>query len=113
MINEISQISFGEPIILQRYLKNPLLINGYKFDFRIYVLVTSVNPLEAFIYKEGFGRFSTVPYTLDPSSKGNSFVHLTNTAINNKNLKNYDADPKNRQFGGTKVSLGTLKTIFE
>ena len=69
---------------MQRYIKNPLLLNGYKFDLRIYVLVTSVNPLEMFIYKEGFGRFSTVPYTLDPTDKGNKYVHLTNVSIQEK-----------------------------
>jgi tubulin polyglutamylase TTLL5 len=111
LVNEISQITFGEPMVIQRYLKNPLLLNGYKFDFRIYVVVTSVNPLEAFIYKEGFGRFSTQPYTLDPDAKANSFIHLTNTSINNKNLKNYEAESKS--FGGTKVALGTLKKVFQ
>jgi hypothetical protein len=34
---------------MQRYLKNPLLFGGYKFDMKIFVLVTSVNPLEAFV----------------------------------------------------------------
>lgn len=29
-----------------------MLVKGYKFDMRIYVLVTSVKPLEAFVYKE-------------------------------------------------------------
>lgn len=56
------------------------------------MLVTSVNPLEAFIYKEGFGRFSTQPYTLDPSDKANKFIHLTNVSINKSNLKNYDVE---------------------
>lgn len=51
VINEISSVTYGEPMIMQRYLKNPLLLNGFKFDLRIYVLVTSVNPLELFIYK--------------------------------------------------------------
>ena len=112
LVNEIGQITYGEPMVMQRYLKNPLLLNGYKFDLRIYVLVTSVNPLEAFIYKEGFGRFSTQPYTLDPNDKANKYIHLTNVSINKNNLKNYDVEAKDRAFGGTKVSLGTLKKTF-
>lgn len=41
-------------MILQKFLRNPLLVKGFKFDLRVYVLVTSVNPLEAFLYEEGF-----------------------------------------------------------
>ena len=100
-------------MVMQRYIKNPLLLNGYKFDMRIYVLVTSVNPLEVFIYKEGFGRFSTVPYTLDPNDKSNKYVHLTNVSINKYNIKNYDCDDSSRVYGGTKVSLATLKKTFD
>ena len=59
LINRIEDIVFSEPIVLQKYLLNPLLLNGYKFDMRIYVLVTSINPLEAYVYKEGFARIST------------------------------------------------------
>lgn len=112
LVNDISQVVYGEPVVMQKYLKNPLLLNGYKFDLRIYVLVTSVNPLEAFIYKEGFGRFSTQPYTLDPNDKANKFIHLTNVSINKYNLNNYDADASDRIFGGSKVSLNTLKKTF-
>lgn len=57
------------------------MINGYKFDLRIYVIVTSVNPLEVFLYKEGFARFSTIPFSLDPTDKGNKYIHLTNVSI--------------------------------
>ena len=98
---------------MQRYLKNPLLINGYKFDLRIYVLVTSVNPLEIFIFKQGFGRFSTVPYTLDPNDKANKYIHLTNVSINKYNLKNVHNENADDIYGGSKVSLETLKARVE
>jgi tubulin polyglutamylase TTLL5 len=81
LVNDLTAITYGEPIVVQRYIKNPLLINGYKFDLRIYVLVTSVNPLEVFLYREGFGRFSTMPFSLDPTDKSNKYIHLTNVSI--------------------------------
>ena len=95
---------------MQRYLKTPLLLNGYKFDLRIYVLVTSVNPLEIFIYRQGFGRFSTVPFTLDPNDKANKYIHLTNTSINKYNKNAGENENADDIEGGTKVSLDTLKT---
>ena len=113
VVNDIAQICYGEPMVVQRYIKNPLLLNGYKFDLRIYVLVTSVNPLEMFIYKEGFGRFSTIPYTLDPNDKSNKYIHLTNVSINKYNVNNYENENSDKIYGGTKVSLATLKKTFD
>lgn len=112
LVNDIAQVTYGEAMVMQRYIKNPLLLNGYKFDLRIYVLVTSFNPLEVFIYKEGFGRFSTQPYTLDPTDKANKYIHLTNVSINKYNLKNYDCNQQDRIYGGSKVSLATLRKTF-
>jgi tubulin polyglutamylase TTLL5 len=116
VINEITSVVYGEPMVMQRYLKRPLLLNGYKFDMRIYVLVTSVNPLEVFIHKQGFGRFSTMPYNLDPSDKANKYIHLTNVSINkyNPNMKGKENENADYEVeGGTKVSLETLKQMVE
>ena len=39
--------------IVQRYIHNPYLIEGKKFDFRFYAVLTSVDPLRVYLYDEG------------------------------------------------------------
>jgi len=63
-----------------------LLINGVKFDLRLYVLVTSFDPLRIYIYKEGLTRLATELYKPETSTS-NKFAHLTNYSINKKNEK--------------------------
>jgi hypothetical protein len=47
-------------MVVQRYISNPLLVDGYKFDLRVYVVIVGTNPLSAFVCDEGLARFCTV-----------------------------------------------------
>ena len=59
--------------LVQRYIHDPFLIDGYKFDLRIYVLVTSFNPLRVYLYEDGLVRFATTPYpTNDDGGDGDN-----------------------------------------
>ena len=50
------------------YLLQPFLLDGFKFDFRLYVLVTSCDPLRICVYKDGLARFATTAYHQPVSS---------------------------------------------
>ncbi|XP_076980332.1 tubulin polyglutamylase TTLL13 isoform X9 [Tamandua tetradactyla] len=80
------EIKPGEHMICQQYISKPFLIDGFKFDMRIYVLITSCDPLRIFMYEEGLARFATMPY-MEPSHNNldNVCMHLTNYAINKHN----------------------------
>ncbi|XP_055956580.1 tubulin polyglutamylase ttll6 isoform X1 [Patella vulgata] len=69
--------------ICQVYLNKPFLIDGFKFDLRLYVVVTSCDPLRIFLFKDGLARFATHKYS-EPTNNNsdNVYMHLTNYAIN-------------------------------
>lgn len=64
-------------------MHKPFLVDGFKFDLRIYVLLCGVDPLRIYIYKEGLARFATEEYeSPNLGNLQNLFMHLTNYAIN-------------------------------
>ena len=66
----LDEISPHEPNIVQRYLHRPHLLDGYKYDLRLYVLVLSVQPYVVYLYREGLVRLCTEQHAtpMDASS---------------------------------------------
>jgi len=73
-----------ENYVSQRYVHNPYLVGGKKFDLRIYAVCLSYAPLKVYLYREGFARFSSTRYSLQKDDINNSYIHLTNHAIQKK-----------------------------
>uniref|UniRef100_A0AAY4DCT8 Uncharacterized protein n=1 Tax=Denticeps clupeoides TaxID=299321 RepID=A0AAY4DCT8_9TELE len=82
-------VSLDRVMDMKRY--QPFIIDGFKFDLRLYVLVTSCDPFRIFMYNEGLARFCTSQYNEPTNSNEDVCMHLTNYAIN-KNSENFVRD---------------------
>ncbi|CAH8518708.1 unnamed protein product [Schistosoma intercalatum] len=99
-VGDIQNRELPETYVVSRYITNPYLLCGRKFDLRVYVLVTSFNPLKVWVYRDGFARFSNTRFSLD--SIDDQYIHLTNIAVQ-KTAPDYDAEK------GCKWSIGRLR----
>ena len=83
---KLEDINPSDHLVVQRYMRSPYLVDGYKFDLRIYVLITSWDPLKIFIYDEAMVRFATEEWDIQNATNyDNLYMHLTNYAINKEN----------------------------
>ena len=86
LTRNLDEINPNEPNIVQRYMHRPHLLDGYKYDLRLYVLLTSLSPVRIFLFREGLVRICTEKYV--PTNGANlhiSHMHLTNYSINKDN----------------------------
>jgi tubulin polyglutamylase TTLL5 len=106
--NKIAEIpQKGTPHIVSEYIYNPLLFDGFKFDLRVYVAITCINPLRLYIYEDGLTRFATGKYNnnLTGNKKQSKFTHLTNYSLNKFNPNFIANTDPNADGVGSKWSL--------
>ncbi|KAK6621095.1 hypothetical protein RUM43_011401 [Polyplax serrata] len=109
LFKSLSDLCYDSNAVVQRYIKNPLLIGGYKFDLRLYVCVPSYHPLTIYLYREGLVRFSTDKFSM--ADLNNPFCHLTNSSLNK--LGPGYAEQKDRIGAGCKWSFRQLRQYFQ
>uniref|UniRef100_A0AAY4DRY3 Tubulin--tyrosine ligase-like protein 5 n=1 Tax=Denticeps clupeoides TaxID=299321 RepID=A0AAY4DRY3_9TELE len=108
LVSSPSQIPLDESILVSRYISNPLLIDDFKFDVRLYVLVTSYDPLVIYLYEEGLARFATVKYNRATKNIKNQFMHLTNYSVNKKSSDYVSCDDPEVEDYGNKWSMSAM-----
>lgn len=83
---------------------------------RIYVLIKSYDPIEAYYCDEGLARFCTEDYKVPTKDNmKNLYMHLTNFSLN-KNSENYkapDADFLQDDTGSKRLLSSLWKTLAE
>lgn len=101
------------PSVVQEYISNPLLLQGLKFDLRLYVLVSGLDPPEVYLSKTGMVRFCTMPY--QPPSIQNlhqTFMHLTNYSLN-KRSKDFVHSEEGKESEASKRTLTSVVPELE
>ena len=79
-LNDIlSNIKTHNQTVIQKYIENPLVIKGRKFDIRQWVLVTNFNPLTVYLFDTPYIRFGAEDFHLDDFK--NIFSQLTGNSI--------------------------------
>jgi len=63
-----------ENTVMQTYIANPYLLDGHKFDIRVFMLVASTNPLIVYYHD---GSFRVAMQIFNPDSTDLN-AHLTN-----------------------------------
>ncbi|XP_066529116.1 protein polyglycylase TTLL10 [Hoplias malabaricus] len=79
--NRKNPIRMPQAQIVQRYIQNPLLLNGKKFDIRSYCIIACTSPYVVF-FRHGYVRLTCDYY--EPNSY-NLSAHLTNQYMQKKN----------------------------
>lgn len=112
LVERLDQLLLTEPYVVSQYISTPLLIQNLKFDMRIYVLVTSYDPLRIYVYKEGLARFASEEYA-GVARKDHRCMHLTNYSINKRSSNYIPNSDFHRDNVGHKWSLSALFTHLE
>eukprot|EP00929_Paragymnodinium_shiwhaense_P033191 TRINITY_DN18271_c0_g1_i4.p1 TRINITY_DN18271_c0_g1~~TRINITY_DN18271_c0_g1_i4.p1 ORF type:complete len:553 (+),score=74.25 TRINITY_DN18271_c0_g1_i4:177-1835(+) len=92
--------------VVQSLVLYPHLLDGFKWDMRVYVLVTCLEPLTVYLFDDGLARLCTEPYT--PPNRNNmdrAEMHLTNFSINKDSATFDDTDDETT---GSKRSLAAV-----
>lgn len=87
-----------EPCVVCAYVEDPLVLpfplipsahgntEYFKVDLRIYVLVTCLDPVEAYIHEQGLVRYAAAPYSSNESTLSDCRIHLTYIRAHDKGL---------------------------
>jgi tubulin polyglutamylase TTLL4 len=114
VIGKKTKISRRDGYLASKYVASPHLINGLKYDLRVYVLVSSYDPLKIYVYNEGLVRFATEKYTINPNDLKKRYVHLTNFSVN-KRSENFIVNKNNGEDeeSSSKWSFKALRKAYE
>eukprot|EP00371_Babesia_bovis_P002938 XP_001611585.1 tubulin-tyrosine ligase family protein [Babesia bovis T2Bo] len=106
-------VAHGSNYVCQVYIDRPMLLEGCKFDFRIYVLITNIGGgFRALLSTLGIARKCTQPYQRpDKENCHDPYVHLTNYSINRHNSQFRRSKYAGDSVGNKRTLHSVLETL--
>ena len=59
LIGKKTHLGKRSGVLVSKYLSKPHTLRGFKYDLRIYVVVTCFDPLRVYLFEEGLVRLAT------------------------------------------------------
>ncbi|MDI5985921.1 hypothetical protein QLQ85_14080 [Halomonas sp. M4R5S39] len=85
VLRDVAEVPLAPDWMVQEYLANPHTIRGHKYVLRLYVLISAIEPLRVYLYRQGFAKLASEPW--DPEDADNPYSQLTNPDINALNTR--------------------------
>ncbi|PNH02661.1 putative beta-tubulin polyglutamylase [Tetrabaena socialis] len=76
-------------VVAQRYVPDPLLINGRKFGLRLWVVALGPDPLRAYLHRNGLVLFATEPYDHAEAGGGGAGSGMYGSMYGTGHVTNY------------------------
>lgn len=90
LVSTPDEVRVSDKWMLQRYLDRPMLYRECKFNLRVFALITSVEPLELFIYREGY--LDRAARAWNPADRADMTIHNTNSEFQASQRTGPDGD---------------------
>ena len=99
---------------MQKYVEQPQLLGGVKFDIRQFVLVTSVDPLVVWFYDACYMRVASHSYSLSPQGIQDRYAQLCNFSVQ-KHATGFEgrADSDSQDGGSGAVGDQTERSRYD
>ena len=111
-LTNVENLQKQNKYFVSHYIYNPHLINGKKYDLRLYLLVTGYTPLKIYLFDNGLISFCSEKYNLNSNKLEDKFIHL-NKNSKNKISENIELNKSVDNELEDKCTLYTLKKYFE
>ncbi len=90
-VNDVSEMPISGEWLVQEYLDDVHLIDGCKYNLRLYLLIVNTNPLTAYLYNEGCTDLCVIPYEPGHDPLVSDYMYNTNSGVQSTH-PDYDAE---------------------